>query len=176
MSTRFNKLALSMLAAVALFAGVGCGRPFKIETAPGFIELKNQESFAYRAATPEGVVVGVRVVEDGERADLTFWTKTVLMQLREGMSYALLELKDIESKDGTKGKLLRFGHDDAGKPFEYQVAVYVAQGRLFLVEAGAAQPEMDKARASVDYIMKSVKVRCSTLVSPVLASSTCNRW
>jgi hypothetical protein len=45
-----------------------------------------------------------------------------------------------------------------------------------LVEAGAAQPEMDKARASVDYIMKSVKVRCSTIVSPVLASSTCNRW
>jgi hypothetical protein len=162
--------------AMVLVFGAGCGRPFKIDTAPGFIELKNQESFAYRSATPEGVVVGVRVIEDGDRADLTFWTKTVLMQLREGMSYALLELKDIESKDGTKGKLLRFGHDDAGKPFEYQVALYVAQGRLFLVEAGAAQPEMDKARASVDYIMKSVKVRCSTIVSPVLASSTCNRW
>ncbi|MBL8612415.1 MAG: serine/threonine protein kinase [Myxococcales bacterium] len=165
---------LPLAAALALLAG--CGRPFKIQTAPGFIELENQAEYAYRATTPEGVVVAVRVVDDESRGDIDFWTKALVLQLRDVSGYALLSTKEVTSLDGTKGKELRFGHDEDNKPFVYVLSVYLAQGRLFLVEAGGSKEQMDRAQASVDWMMKSVKVKCDTFVSPVLASRTCNRW
>jgi len=168
---------VTLAATVAALAGLtGCGRPFKIETAPGFIELENQGDFSYRATTPEGVVVAVRVVDDEKRGDLDFWTKALVLQLRDVSGYALLASKDVTSLDGTKGKELRFGHDEDNKPFEYLLTVYLAQGRLFLIEAGGSKEQMDKARPSVEWMQKSVKVKCDTIVSPVLASRTCNRW
>jgi hypothetical protein len=153
-----------------------CGRPFKVDTAPGFIELENQGEYAYRATTPEGVVVAVRVIDDEDRADVDFWAKAMLLQLRDVSGYALLDQKDVTSRDGTKGKEMHFGHDEDKKPYEYYVQIYAAQGRLFVVEAGATKDQMDRARASVEWTMKSVKVKCDTIVSPVLASKTCGRW
>lgn len=175
MNVMYKLLAAAVLVLSAASLG-GCGRPFKVETAPGFIELAGQNDFAYRATTPEGVVVGIRVIEDEERADIDFWAKAVTLQMRDVSGYALLSTKDVQSRDGTKGKELRFGHDEDKKPYEYVVHLYAAQNRLFVVEAGGAKEQMDRAKASVDWTMKSVKVKCDTIVSPVLASKTCGRW
>ena len=165
---------LALLASLALVAG--CGRPFKIKTSPGFVELENQGEYAYRATTPEGAVFAVRVVDDEARGDLDFWGKAIMLQLRDVSGYALLESKEIASADGTKGRLMRFGHDEGNKPYEYQVAFFLAQERVFIVETGASKAEMDKNRASLDAMMKSIKVRCDGFPAPVLASRTCNRW
>ena len=99
-----------------------------------------------------------------------------MLQLRDVSGYALLDSKDATSADGTKGKLLQFGHDEDGKPYAYWVAVFLAQGRLFVVEAGGAKEAFERARPSVDWMMKSVKVRCDSIVAPVLASRTCHHW
>lgn len=161
-----------------LFLGLvaGCGRPFDVKTAPGFVELENQAQYEYRATTPEGVVTAVRVVEDEDRGDLGFWTQAVLLELRDVRGYALLESAEVTSADGTKGRLLKFGHDEDGKPYTYWLTLYLAQGRLFLVEAGGAKEAFERAKPGVEWTLKSVKVKCSTFVSPVLASRTCNRW
>jgi hypothetical protein len=166
-------------ALVILFATValaGCGRPFDVKTAPGFVPLENQSTYDYRATTPEGVVVAVRVVEDEKRGDLDFWTHALTLQLRDVSGYALLESRDVASLDGTKGKLLKFGHDEDDKPYAYWISIFPAQGRLFLVEAGGAKDAFERARPNVEWMLASVKVRCDTAVSPVLASRTCNRW
>jgi hypothetical protein len=170
-------LSLLLVAAFAFAAGA-CGPPFDVKTAPGFVPLENQSasSYDYRATTPEGVVVAVRVVDDEKRGDLAFWTQALVLQLRDASGYALLDSVDVVSRDGTKGKLLKFGHDEADKPFVYWVSIYPAQGRLFLVEAGGAKDAFERARPSVEWMLKSVRVRCDTIVSPVLASRTCNRW
>jgi len=166
-------LSLSLLAPLA----AGCGRPFDIKTPPGFVELDERETaYEYRAMTPEGVVVAVRVVPAEDKGDLAFWTHAVTLRMRQNEGYALLGAADVASRDGTTGKELVFGHDENGKPYVYDVSLYMAQDRLFILEAGGAKPEMDKYRPSVDWLKKSLKVRCSTFVSPVLASSTCNRW
>ena len=178
MSPRLRLRAVCMLLgalAVALSL-TGCGRPFKVETAPGFIELTGQDEYAYRATTPDGVVVAVRVVEDENRADVDFWAKAVTLEMRDVSGYALLGSRDVTSRDGTKGKELRFGHDEDKKPYEYVVQLFAAQNRLFVVEAGGTKEQMTRAHASIDWMMQSVKVQCDTLVSPVLASKTCNRW
>lgn len=171
------KRALAVLSiAVLAFAASACGRPFDVKTAPGFVPLENQTSYEYRATSPEGVVVAVRVVEDEKRGDLAFWTQAITLQLRDVLGYALLDSVDVESRDGTKGKLLRFGHDEGDKPFAYWVTIFPAQEKLFLVEAGGAKDAFERAKPSVEWMLKSVRVRCDTIVSPVLASRTCNRW
>ena len=175
MTTRFSMTLLAACAALSLAA---CGRPFDVKTAPGFVELENQKDYgySYRATSPEGVVMGIRVVDDEKRGDLTFWTKAVTLQLRETAGYALVAEGDTVSLDGTKGRRLRFGRDEDGKPFVYDVSLYVAQDRLFVVEAGGTKEQMDRAQASIEWMNKSVRVKCDTFVSPVLASKTCNRW
>jgi hypothetical protein len=167
-----------LVALIAPAALVGCGRPFDVKTANGFVELENQEGhgYQYRATTPEGVVVGVRVVDGEKRGDLAFWQQTLTLQLRDVAGYALLGVDDVASRDGTKGKRLRFGHDEDGKPYLYSVTFYLAQSRLFLVESGAAKTQMERAAANVELIERSVRVQCGGFPAPVFTSSTCNRW
>lgn len=170
---------LKWLALTALcVSAAACGRPFDVKTAPGFVELENQgpRGYGYRATTPEGVVVGVRVIEDEKRGDLAFWQQTLTLQLRDVSGYALLAVDDVSARDGTKGKRLRFGHDEDGKPYLYQVTIYSAQSRLFLVESGGRKEQMDRAAASVESIERSVRVVCGGFPAPILTSSTCNRW
>lgn len=175
MKPALRTFAAALFAGLALFAAA-CGRPFDVKTAPGFVPLENQTAYDFRATTPEGVVVGVRVVGGEDRGDLAFWTQAVTLQLRDVSGYALLDTSDVTSRDGTKGKLLKFGHDEGDKPFTYWVSIFPAQGRLFLVEAGGAKEAFERARPSVEWMLASVRVRCDTVVSPVLASRTCNRW
>lgn len=163
-------------AVAAMLAVSACGRPFDIKTPPGFVALENQPQHAYRATTPEGVVVGVRVVDDEDRGDLGFWTQALVLQLRDVSGYALLESADTKSADGTPGRLMKFGHDEDGKPYAYWVAVYLAQGRLFVVEAGGAKDAFERDRPRVEWAMHGIEVRCGSFVAPVLASRTCNRW
>ncbi len=167
--------ALGLLVVLALTA---CGKPFDVKTAPGFVPLEEQEEsgYAYRATTPEGVVFAVRVIEDEKRGDLAFWSQALTLQLRDTLGYALLGSVDVAARDGTPGKLLKLGHDENGKSFTYWVAVFPAQKRLFIVEAGGSTELFERAKPSVEWMLKAVRVKCDTIVSPVLASRTCNRW
>lgn len=176
MTRRSSLLTSTLLAASLALGTAACGRPFDVKAAPGFVALENQRDFDWRATTPEGVVVGVRVVDDEKRGDLGFWTQAVTLQLRDVTGYALLASSDVVSGDGTKGRRLEFGHDEDGKPFVYWISIFPAQGRLFLVEAGGQKDLFERARANVEWTMKSVHVRCKGFLAPVLSSHTCNRW
>jgi len=175
--TRRRSWMISTLLAFACALGTAaCGKPFDVQTAPGFVALENQREFDWRATTPEGVVVGIRVVEDEKRGDLAFWTQAVTLQLRDVTGYALLESADVVSGDGTRGRLLKFGHDEDDKPYVYWVAIYPAQSRLFLVESGGQKDLFERARPNIEWTMKTVHVRCGGFLAPVLSSHTCNRW
>lgn len=169
-------LASALLAASCALLTVACGKPFDVKAAPGFVPLENQRDYDWRATTPEGVVVGVRVVDDEERGDLAFWTQAVTLQMRDVSGYALLNSLDVVSGDGTKGRRLEFGHDEDDKPYVYWVSIFPAQGRLFLVEAGGQKDLFERARPNVEWTMKTVHVRCNGFLAPVLSSHTCNRW
>jgi hypothetical protein len=165
-----------MLAGLLAVAGLGCGRPFDVKAAPGFVELENQTTYDWRATTPDGVVMAVRVVEDEKRGDLGFWTQAITQQMRDVSGYALFSSVDVVSADGTKGRRLELGHDEDNKPYVYWITIYPAQGRLYLVEAGGAKEAFERARPNIEWMHKSVRVRCSGFLSPVLSSYTCNRW
>jgi hypothetical protein len=160
-----------------LGAASGCGRPFQVKTAPGLVELDNQDpEYAYRAVAPEGVVLAVRVIDTNDRGDVEFWTRATTLRIHQLDGYALLGTADVKSRDGTPGRELRFGHDENGKPYLYTVRLFVAQGRLFVVEAGGPQEQVEHYEGSLDWMEASLKVRCDGLLAPVLSSHTCNRW
>lgn len=168
-----------IFACFSLALVAGCGRPFDVKTAPGFVELDNQEasSYDYRATSPEGVVFSVKHVDyPEEKGDIAFWTRAVTLQMRDVTGYALLDTKDATALGGTKGKALTFGHDEDGKPYIYLVTIYMRGDRLFIVEAGGTRAQMERFGPSIDWMEKSVRVDCSIFLSPVLASRTCNRW
>ena len=172
-----KKIATALVIGCAALFATACGRPFDVKTAPGFVELDNQQpQYDYRAIAPEGVVMGVRVVPIEDRGDLEFWERAVTLRMRQLNAYALLGTEDVKSRDGTKGKELRFGHDERGKPYLYRVRIFIAQDRLFVVESGGTKEQMDRYAKSVDWMLSSVRVQCDAVLAPVFASKTCNKW
>lgn len=171
-----KRAALLFVIPFALLASA-CGRPFDVKTAPGFVELDNQQpQYDYRAVSPEGVVLGVRAIPLDDKGDLAFWERAITLRMRAMSGYALLGAADVKSRDGTKGRELRFGHDEDGKPYLYSVRMFMAQDRIFLVEAGGPKDQVERYAKSLEWMESSVRVQCDTFVSPVLASKTCNRW
>jgi hypothetical protein len=150
---------LLLLAATSALALTGCGRPFDVKTAPGLVELDDQEpEYAYRAIAPERVVMAVRVVDTKGRGDLEFWTRATTLRMHELDGYALLGTADVKSRDGTPGHELRFGHDEGHKPYLYVLRVFVAGKRLFLVETGGPQPQMERYKGTLDWMQATLKL------------------
>jgi hypothetical protein len=149
---------LHVMLVATWLAASGCS-PFAIRTPPAMIELPDQTSYAYRAMSPDGVVLGVRVVRDAGKADVAFWTQAVQLHMQELSGYALLTTTDVTTANGIAGKELRFGHDESGKPYAYTVRVFVEGKTLFLLEAGGTKEEMERNRATVDWAMSSFHVK-----------------
>jgi hypothetical protein len=148
--------------AVACLLALGaaaCGRSYDVAAAPGFVKLENaQGPYDWRAVAPDGVAVAMRVVPLDDRADLAFWTHAVTLRMRESSGYALVEQRDVRSRDGTAGKELVFGHDESGKPFVYRVRLFLGEKRLYVVEAGGTKEQMDRFAASIDWMLASVRL------------------
>ena len=154
-----NRLALGLFVLVAAAASTGCGRPFDIKTAPGLVELQDQEpDYAYRAMTPEGVVMAVRVIDTDGRGDLEFWTRATTIRMHELDGYALLGIADVKSRDGTPGHELRFGHDENRKPYLYTLRVFVAHKHLFLVETGGPLADVERYKSALDWMESTLKL------------------
>ena len=66
---------------------------------------------------------------------------------------------EVTSLDGAKGKTLKLGHDEGGKPYDYWVTVFVAKKKVFIVEAGAPHELMEKAKPNVAWMLKSVRFK-----------------
>lgn len=152
-----------LLALPLLLLTAACGRPFDVKTAPGLVELDDQEHYEYRAIAPEGVVVGVKVVDIGDKGDLAFWTRASTLRVRQLDGYAMLGEADVKTRDGTPGHELRFGHDEGGKPYLYTLRVFVKKkgglktgSRLFLVETGGPKDEVTRYQQAIDWMQTSL--------------------
>jgi len=154
-----NRKILSALLAGLALATAACGRPFDIKTAPGLVELDDQKPmYEYRALAPEGVVIGVKVVDIGDKGDLAFWTRATTLRMRQLDGYALLGTSDVKSRNDVPGRELRFGHDENGKPYVYTLRVYVSNKRLFLVETGGPKDEVDRYQSALAWMESTLKL------------------
>jgi hypothetical protein len=150
-------LAPALLLLTCAATGCAAHPSFRAETAPGFVQVKEDASpYDFRAVAPDGVAVAVRSVSLDGNTDLAFWTSAFLLRLRQLDGYALLSTEKVRSRGGTPGDELVFGHDEEGKPFRYRVRLFVENAKLLVVEAGGAEEQMQRWRPSVDWMMGSV--------------------
>jgi hypothetical protein len=164
-------LALSLAAA-------GCGEAAvaprsALETPESFLELDQLEysEYVYRAASADGVVVGLREIPNERRGSLGFWSDAIRNQLRDGGAYALLDERDVTGQGGLRGRQLRFGRDQAGHPFRYWVTLFVRNEGdapwLWIIEAGGEQETFDQHQDAVSALIASFAPTPTHTTTPV---------
>jgi hypothetical protein len=139
--------AVLLLVAAALLPA--CGHHFEATTPPGFVELEHQERYDYRATSADGLVIGVRELKNDPKGELVFWARAVENQLRTHGGYALIDARDVKSKDGVPGKEFHFGHDEGKTPHLYFVTVFVTPKRIQVLEIGGTK-ELMTANAALN--------------------------
>jgi hypothetical protein len=147
-----------VIATLALLAATGCGSSFTAATPPGFVKLKDQELYDYRATTADGLVVAVRAIDNDPQGSLGFWVRAVENRMRQNAGYALINERDVTNAQGVKGKELRFGHDEESKPHLYYVTLYVTPSKIFLLEAGGTKDQMQRRSAQLDWSAKNFRI------------------
>ncbi len=155
------KLTLLALSLVALASG--CGQRFAVTTPADFLELSHDDSrrwgYEHRATTADGVVIGVREIENPQHGSRDFWVDAIRNRLRRDAGYALTSEADVTAASGERGHQLRFGHDESSRPYVYWITVFVTPDRVFVVEAGGRQQHFEAAQARVEAAVSSFRVQ-----------------
>ena len=150
------KVLLAALLSLAAAGLAGCGRPYAAATPPGFVEFEDRyEGDEYRAATPDGVVLGIRAFDNEPKGEITFWVRAIQNRLRDQGGYALLETRPIVDRAGLRGTQMRFGHDEEKSPHLYYLTVFVTEDRVFLLEAGGQKAQIERFGPQIDWWVKS---------------------
>ena len=144
---------------LAAAAACGCGPAFHQPTPTGFVELRDQEAYAYRAVTADGLVLAVRELAHEPKGELEFWTEAIANHMRQRGGYALLETRDVNNGDGLAGKQLRFGHDESSKPHLYYITVFVTDDHLYLLEAGGTREQMERRDEQLAWAVESFRAK-----------------
>lgn len=140
-----------LFAVAAFCAGCG-GRPFVPATPQGFVDLEDiYGDTEYRAATPDGVVIGIRAFENKPKGETAFWTKALENRMRDVGGYALLDKRAVKNRGGLTGTELRFGHDEGKTPHVYILAVFSTAEHVYLIEAGGTKDEMKRQEEQIDW-------------------------
>jgi hypothetical protein len=140
---------------------MGCGYAFEPSTPSGFVELKKQEDagYAYRATSADGLVIGVRQLDNDPKGELSFWEQAIENQLRQRVGYSLIDKRDAKSADGTAGRQLRFGHDEGKTPHLYYVTIFITDHHIFLIEQGGTKELVEAHAADLDGAVTRFRVK-----------------
>lgn len=157
--TRFDSCRLAvLLAAVTLVLGsVSCTRGFTINTPGGFAELEDQDDFAYRATSAEGVVIAVRREDNRPYGDLGFWSGAVDSHLRR-QGYVARHVADVKSADGVAGRQVRYGRSQGGRDHAFWATVFVTDDLVIIVEAGGDQSYFEQREQELGAAIASLRI------------------
>lgn len=162
----FTKSIVTCLYALGLAMAVACS-PFEATTPPTFVSLDTSSTdYRYRATSADGLVLAARVEDNKAEGELSFWERAVENEVRDRGGYALLEKRNVRSRDGTLGRQLRFGHDENAKPSLYYVTVFVSdqsgflkrKHRIFVLEAGGSRDLMEKNAKAVEGFVADFRI------------------
>ena len=146
---------LPLLLALSLLAPA-CAS-FHVNTPNGFAELEDDDRYDYRATNADGVVIAVRVVRNEPRASLEFWGRVVDERLRRQGYVPEGNPEPVRSANGLAGVMFRYGATVGGREHRYQVAVFVQNKKVFVLEAGGDREVFDPAGPAVARAMRSFR-------------------
>jgi hypothetical protein len=156
-----RSLVFAVLLAIAL---TGCaGRHFALTPPEHFVELEEsaQRAMGYdlRALSADGVVIGVRQIDNDRHGSRAFWVDAVRNRLRRDGGYALLSESETRAGDGIEGHQMRFGRDEEGHPYRYWVTVFVTPSHVFVIEAGGREERFTEAETEIEAALATFTVR-----------------
>lgn len=129
---------------------------YTAKTPPGFAEMKvhKRSPYVYRAASPEGLVLAVRVEKNEPKGDLPFWVGVLDSRLQE-QDYTFESSKTFVCAK-TTGRELVYRVERDGRAHHYRVQLVVSDQHVTVVEFGGAThrlmealPQLEKAAASL---------------------------
>ena len=147
---------LATVLAASAFALAGCGASANLQTPPGFAELEDQDPYAYRATTAQGVVIAVHDQANEPRADATFWTSALDARLRRD-GYTHDSTRAVKSAAGLPGQQLRYTREEDRREYRYWLTVFVTDERVLVVEAAGDKEAFDPQRNAVEGAILSLR-------------------
>ena len=142
-----KRTILSALLLAAAVATTGCGPHAGVATPPGFAVLPDQQEYVYRAASAEGVVLAVRAESDEPRGNLDFWADALDRQLQRSGYVPEGAAVDVRTATGRTGREIKYTREANGRKVRFWTAVVVADGRIWVVEAGG---DADRFKGKVE--------------------------
>jgi hypothetical protein len=141
-----------ILLALALAAlSVGCGHAFEMAAPQNFVVLdEDDEQYAQRATSADGVVISVREIDNDNEGSLQFWTEAIRNRLRIVGGYALVSEAEVRAGSGERGKQMRFGRDEGSRPYFYWVTLFVTDDHVFVIEAGGRRETFERLQPQIE--------------------------
>ena len=143
---------LKLALALASLVFVGCGNHFAITAPTNFATLREADRNGYqmRATTADGVVIGVREIENDTHANQAFWATAIRNRLERAGGYALVSESEVRTTQGDTGLQLRFGRDENNVTYDYWLTLFVTNDRIYIVEAGGRRTRFEAERPNVE--------------------------
>jgi hypothetical protein len=138
--------------ALAALAG-GCTPPTHFRNPSGFVTI-DDDDYDQRATNSDGVVIGVRAMDNDPEGDLSFWSGVIDRRLRE--HYDAVDVREVESSAGEEGVQIRYETVVGGRLHRYWATIFVQGDRVFLVEAGGDAELFDQHVQAVEEAVLSV--------------------
>ncbi len=148
-------VAVASLVSLALLMSIAAGCGPALAPSSAFAELGGG-GYDYRATTPRGVVIAARAEKNSPRADIDFWSRAVDVRLeRDG--YAKASETPIVTDRGLPGVELHFARDQEGRAYDYVVALFVKERRVYVVEAAGDREDFAPAGAEIERAIRSLR-------------------
>jgi hypothetical protein len=149
----------SFLAALPL-SSLGCTPGARLEAPGDFATLGRHGGYDFRAASANGVVVGVRREPNDLRASVDYWAGALDARLRRD-GYSPDGKKDpdrvVTTARGLAGRELHYTRAEDRRTYCYWLAVFATQDHVYLVEAGGDAEAFEPAKAEVEKAVLSLQ-------------------
>jgi hypothetical protein len=153
-----NAITTALLLAASL-AAVACGPSVSLVTPPGFAVLDKQEEYLYRAASADGVAIGVRAEKNEPRGNLDFWAEAVDRQLRKSGYVPEGDPADVRTSAGLTGRETKYKREVNGRTSRFWTVVFVTDKHVFVVEAGGDSDRFkEKAQKGIQKAIESLGI------------------
>lgn len=150
---------LIAILAVASLGTAACGPSVSLHTPPGFAVLHDQQEYAYRAFSADGLVIGVRAEKNDPKGNLDFWADALDRQLRRGGYAPDGGAADVRTSGGLAGREIRYTRDQSGRAHRLWITVFVTDDRVWIVEAGGdADRFKERQQKAIQKAIESVGV------------------
>jgi len=151
------RLAWLLPSAVCLALALGACSPLSVELPEGFAELQGRGR-TFRAVSPEGMLLRVRLLDNHPAKELAFWSEALSGHLLKEGYRANGQAVEFASGGGT-GVLYEWAAPYGNESYLYLTALVVSRRRIALAEAAAPYPVFVRHRQALRDSLQNLRLR-----------------